>query len=281
MQLNLEARPIPELGEHRAKLIVAMIAVPCRHHDPFTRWIAALEARHFAELTFPEVSRALRALSSTYVERRQKLAEGAALVGRRQARRVRAVLRTAPPSARASHRREPSRGDANHPDAHRSRVRHGRVRRGVGARVRAACRASSGSIAIRGRLPRRATPTARSGSPRPSAAATSRPRPRSTARPRFSRRSRSNELADPARDALLPRLLDRARQRRSRPRRRAARRLRRALVEEVAGRVRVGRRPRRRMAAARTELPPIVEKLDRAAGLNHREITGRSLWLAG
>ena len=29
----------------------------------------------------------------------------------------------------------------------------------------------------------------------------------------------------------------------------------------------------------RTELPAIVAKLDRAAGLNHREITGRSLWL--
>ena len=29
----------------------------------------------------------------------------------------------------------------------------------------------------------------------------------------------------------------------------------------------------------RAELPPIVAKLDRAAGLNHREITGRSLWL--
>jgi hypothetical protein len=29
----------------------------------------------------------------------------------------------------------------------------------------------------------------------------------------------------------------------------------------------------------RPELPPIVAKLDRAAGLNHREITGRSLWL--
>jgi len=49
--------------------------------DRFARWIARLEARHLAELTFPEVSRALRALSSTYVERRQKLAEGAALSG--------------------------------------------------------------------------------------------------------------------------------------------------------------------------------------------------------
>jgi hypothetical protein len=49
--------------------------------DRFARWIAALEAKHLAELTFPEVSRALRALSSTYVERRQKLAAGAALSG--------------------------------------------------------------------------------------------------------------------------------------------------------------------------------------------------------
>jgi hypothetical protein len=31
----------------------------------------------------------------------------------------------------------------------------------------------------------------------------------------------------------------------------------------------------------RIDLPPIVQKLDRAAGLNHREITGRSLWLRG
>jgi hypothetical protein len=30
----------------------------------------------------------------------------------------------------------------------------------------------------------------------------------------------------------------------------------------------------------RVELPPIVAKLDRAAGLNHRELTARSLWLA-
>jgi hypothetical protein len=29
----------------------------------------------------------------------------------------------------------------------------------------------------------------------------------------------------------------------------------------------------------RVPLPAIVEKLDRAAGLNHRELTGRSLWI--
>ena len=50
-------------------------------HDRFAGWIAGLETTHLAQLTFPEVSRALRALSSTYVERRQKLAEGAALSG--------------------------------------------------------------------------------------------------------------------------------------------------------------------------------------------------------
>ena len=49
--------------------------------DRLAHWIATLETKHLAELTFPEVSRALRALSSTYVERRQKLAEGAALSG--------------------------------------------------------------------------------------------------------------------------------------------------------------------------------------------------------
>ena len=44
-------------------------------------WMAALEARQLADLTFAEVSRSLRALSSTYVERRAKLKEGAALSG--------------------------------------------------------------------------------------------------------------------------------------------------------------------------------------------------------
>lgn len=47
----------------------------------FDRWMAALEARHLADLRFPEVVRALRALSSAYVERRGRLAQGAALEG--------------------------------------------------------------------------------------------------------------------------------------------------------------------------------------------------------
>jgi len=49
--------------------------------DPLAAWLEALEARHLANLRFAEVSRALRALSSTYVERRDRLARGGALQG--------------------------------------------------------------------------------------------------------------------------------------------------------------------------------------------------------
>src|SRR5947207_15442230 len=45
------------------------------------QWLAALEERHLANLTRPELTRALRALSSCYVERRDRLAQGAALEG--------------------------------------------------------------------------------------------------------------------------------------------------------------------------------------------------------
>jgi SAM-dependent methyltransferase len=44
-----------------------------------TAWLEALERRHLADLTMSEVARALRALSSCYVERRARLAEGGAL----------------------------------------------------------------------------------------------------------------------------------------------------------------------------------------------------------
>ena len=50
--------------------------------DAFVAWLASLEAKHLRELTFREVSRSLRALSATYVERRHTLVEGAALSGR-------------------------------------------------------------------------------------------------------------------------------------------------------------------------------------------------------
>jgi protein-L-isoaspartate O-methyltransferase len=42
-------------------------------------WLAALEVRHLANLRVAEVTRALRALSSAYVERRHKVASGTTL----------------------------------------------------------------------------------------------------------------------------------------------------------------------------------------------------------
>jgi hypothetical protein len=47
--------------------------------DRVARWLEALDARHLADLTPKEVARALRALSSCYVERRARLAQGGAL----------------------------------------------------------------------------------------------------------------------------------------------------------------------------------------------------------
>lgn len=47
--------------------------------NPIETWLTALERRHLADLTASEVARALRALSSCYVERRGRLREGGAL----------------------------------------------------------------------------------------------------------------------------------------------------------------------------------------------------------
>jgi hypothetical protein len=49
--------------------------------DVFSRWLAALQARHGADLTFAEIRRGLQALSSLYVERRGKINSGAVLDG--------------------------------------------------------------------------------------------------------------------------------------------------------------------------------------------------------
>jgi hypothetical protein len=47
--------------------------------DIFAQWVEALEARHLADFRVQEVTRALRALSSAYVERRHALGRGGAL----------------------------------------------------------------------------------------------------------------------------------------------------------------------------------------------------------
>jgi len=47
--------------------------------SPLETWLAALDQRHLSDFRPAEVGRALRALSSCYVERRTRLAEGGAL----------------------------------------------------------------------------------------------------------------------------------------------------------------------------------------------------------
>jgi hypothetical protein len=62
--------------------LLALPPLPPGAQSALDRWIAALEARHLRDLTFQEVARALRALSSCYVERRDRLGRGEALEGR-------------------------------------------------------------------------------------------------------------------------------------------------------------------------------------------------------
>jgi SAM-dependent methyltransferase len=49
--------------------------------DAFLRWLGALGERHFAALNFQEVRRAVQALSALYVERRNRIGEGSAFEG--------------------------------------------------------------------------------------------------------------------------------------------------------------------------------------------------------
>jgi len=242
----------------------------------FHNWIAALEERHLADLTFSEVSRALRALSSTYVERRQKLSEGAALsgAGKRAAFAlfygplhfllVREIVRAlAPPSvdrivdlgcgtgasgagwADAQESTKPEvLGVDRHPWALQEAAWTYRL------------------FGIRSRTVKADVSTLRP------------PRERSAVLAAFT----LNELAAPARDTFVIWLLERHRPGEPilivEP-------LARAIAPwwatyrqqfEAAG----GRSDEWRV---RVDLPPIVTRLDRAAGLDHRELTGRSLWL--
>src|SRR5438552_461247 len=49
--------------------------------DPFVHWFQELERRHLANLNFSEVRRAVQALSSLYVERRDRIHSGSAFNG--------------------------------------------------------------------------------------------------------------------------------------------------------------------------------------------------------
>jgi hypothetical protein len=243
-------------------------------NDRFDDWIAELEARHLAELAFPEVSRALRALSATYVERRARIREGAALAG--AGKRAAFALFYAPMHYLLVRQIVAALGSARRPVSTLVDLGCGT---GAAGAAWAGAFANPPSVIGIDRHPwalAEATSTYRffglkSRAVRGDAATAGWPASPAAFVAAFT----LNELSDPARDAVLTRLLDR--------------RDPTLIVEPLAGFVAPwwnrwrgaiekagGRSDEWRF---RVELPAIVAKLDRAAGLDHRELTGRTLFI--
>jgi hypothetical protein len=245
----------------------------------FAAWIEALESRCLADLTFSEVSRALRALSYVYVERRRgSMIRGAALsgAGKRAAFAlfygplhyllVREIVRAIPGATR------PASTLAD-------------LGCGTGAAGAAWARQCDTRPHVTGLDDHpwavdEATWTYRAcgliGRAR-RADVTRAPLPKSPTL--ILAAFVLNELADGPRTELMRRLIERAR---------AGDRL--LIVEPIAGFVAPWwNRYREEVVQAggredewrfRLELPSIVSRLDRAAGLDHSVVTGRSLWIA-
>ena len=246
--------------------------------EQFHRWIQSLETRHLADLRFSEVSRALGALSSTYVERRERLTHGAALsgAGKRAAFAlfygplhfllVRAIVCALPGATIGS----------------RTLVDLGCGTGTAGAAWAHACSLRPQVVGIdrhrwvlgeAARTYRAFGLTART---RQDDVVSARlPKPPVLMLAAFT----LNELYDAPRDALLQRFVARASSGDSV-----------LIVEPLAGPAAPWWDKWRDIVAkaggradewrVRVDLPAIVAKLDRAAGLDHRELTGRSLWLA-
>lgn len=243
------------------------------------RWLASLEKRHFAELTFPEVTRALRALSSVYVQRRGRLAQGAALEG--AGKRAAFALFYAPLHfLLIDHIVRQLPGALNE----KSRAHLVDLGCGTGA-ASAAWAVATGINRVLGidraqwvLAEARETYREFGLSARTKQADAARvPLPAGPAV--FLAAFTMNELPQAARETLMNRLVQRASRqgdaalivepiaRRSTPWWAAGQR----TFEAAGGRADDWRFP--------AELPPLVAKLDRAAGLNHRELTARTLWL--
>ena len=247
--------------------------------DPLDAWLAALERRHLASLTFPEVRRALRALSSLYVERRGRLGTGAAFdgAGKRAAFAlfygplhfiaVREVV-----TALGAHRPPPSRIVDLGCGTGAAGIAWAAAAGGVpsvdgvdrSAWAVAEARLTLADLRLAGTMARGRLEGARLPGRRGAVVAA----------------YAVNEIEDEDRERLLPRLLEAA-----------AIGAAVLVVEPIARR---GTPWWRAWAAAfagaggradewrfRVPLPEIVGRLDRAAGLDHRELTCRSLWLPG
>lgn len=241
----------------------------------FDTWLHDLEGRHLADLRFAEVSRALRALSSTYVERRRAIQDGAALSG---AGKRAAFALFYGPLHYLTISEVVRRLDA-------APVRRGTtiidLGCGTGASGAAWAAGASPVVAI-DRHPwalSEATRTYRHFNvPVRSKQAdfTSADWPGTAAA--FLAAFAINEVPVPARDRLLERLIERTGRGDA------------VLIVEPLARSAVPwwREWAGAFAAAggradewrfRVDLPDIVARLDRAAGLNHRELTARTLWV--
>ncbi len=253
-------------------------------NDPFQNWLAAAETRYLANLTRAELGRALRALSSCYVERRGRLAEGAPLAtaGKRAAfalfygplhfLTVRAVA-------------EALRGAAHGPTDLRT---HGAtdirptVDLGCGTGAAGAAWALARGGLVRGYdvnpwAVNEAEWTYRTLGVSGTAARLPVEKVRLATTPSTILAGYVvNELPAPARDALLPRLLA------------AAKAHCEVVVIEPISRTLTPwwREWQKEFEAAggrfdewrfRVELPPLLRDLDRSAGLDHRELTAKSM----
>jgi len=239
-------------------------------------WLGALENRHLSDLTFAEVSRALRALSSTYVERRSKLADGSALSG--AGKRAAFALFYGPLHFLLIEQIVRNLPVGPHPSGLIVDIGCGTGAAGAALAATSSARRVVGIDRSQWALDE-AQATYRqfgvTGTVRRGDVASYRlPPDRATLLAAFV----VNELPDTTREELLTRFLERHR--------RGDRVL---IVEPIAGFVaRWWGRWRDRVVAAggradewrfRVELPSIVAKLDRAAGLDHRELTARSFWI--
>jgi hypothetical protein len=243
------------------------------------RWLLELERRHLAELSFPEVRRALQALSALYVERRGRLAAGAALEGR--GKRAAFALFYGPLHFLVVREVVRALGAATPPPARILDLGCGTGVAGAAWALEAGGRPSVlgvdrsewalaearwtfARLGLRGRASRASLADVAGSAPGEAVLAA------------FS----VNELDEGERAGLLERLLAAHR-----------RRARVLVVEPVAGRATPWWRPWRAAVLAaggredewrfRPSLPELLARFDRAAGLDHRELTARTLYLGG